>query len=91
VVDAKPGIASVKNGTAVAHSNSMHTELARFPLVSVVPERVGFPPSRTAVRTAQVSSNQQLRWNRMLGLTVLLGVSAGGWTLIGLVVARVLK
>jgi hypothetical protein len=91
VVDAKPGIANAKNGTAVAHSNIMHTELARFPHVSVVPERVSFPPSQTPARTAQVSSSQHLRWNRLLGLTVLLGLSAGGWTLVGLVVARLLK
>jgi hypothetical protein len=38
-----------------------------------------------------VPPKHHIRWNKILGLVTLLGVSAGGWALIGLAIEKIAK
>jgi hypothetical protein len=75
----------------------MHTELARFPHVSGVPREVSWAQTEAYVSDVYVPGveharpRRHLRWNKILGLISLLGVSAGGWALIGLAIEKIVK
>jgi hypothetical protein len=75
----------------------MHTELARFPRVSGVPRQIGWVQTEAHVSAVPAASVEQavpkrhLRWNKVLGFVTLLGVSAGGWALIGLAIEKIVK
>jgi hypothetical protein len=70
----------------------MYTELTRFPLVSGVPQRLPWPQSEArATSDEHISPKHHVRWNKVLGLATLLGVSAGGWTLLGIAIERMVK
>jgi hypothetical protein len=75
----------------------MHTELARFPHVSGVPRQISSVQSEAHVSGVRVRSvehappKRHLRWNKILGVVTLLGLSAGGWALIGMAIEKIVK
>jgi hypothetical protein len=92
LIDVETSIPKRRNGKAVANIKLMHTELARFPLVSGVQQRLVWAESQTdASSDERVSPKHHVRWNKVLGLATLLGVSAGGWTLLGIAIERIVR
>jgi hypothetical protein len=70
----------------------MHTELARFPFVSGVQQRLVWSETHPdASLEEQVSPKHHIRWNKVVGLATLLGVSAAGWTLLGIAIERMVR